>query len=125
MGTITPKGPIRATYPLLRATARICSRRPGVDRQAGNGNFQTQSSLDPFSRTLCEIQPGDVDPATLVFGPQASGTASSDTADASAWPGGWWRQERQPGSAVPRPVEARRHGVALPRGETVGEASSG
>ena len=59
---------------------------------ARSGNFILKSSLEPSSRALREIQPGDVDPATLVFGPQASGTASPDTTAASAWPGGWWRQ---------------------------------
>ena len=34
-----------------------CDQEAGAGRRAGNGNFQAQSSLDPSSRTLCEIQP--------------------------------------------------------------------
>ena len=60
--------------------------------EMGTFKLKVLSSHPP--RALREIQPGEVDPATLVFGPQASGTASPDTAAASAWPGGWWRQER-------------------------------
>ena len=57
MGTFTSKVPIRAIRPVLPATARTCSQRPGVGCRAGNGNFQTQSSLDPSSGALREIQP--------------------------------------------------------------------
>ena len=45
-----------------------CDQEAGAGQRAENGNFQTQSSLEPSIRALREIQPGDVDPATLVFG---------------------------------------------------------
>ena len=36
---------------------RTCNRHPRAVRHARNGNFQTQSSLDPSSGALREIQP--------------------------------------------------------------------
>ena len=89
------------------------------------------------ARALRDIRPDDVDPAVPVFGLTGETLANRVRAAARAaglgngFTGhngriGMARRMvaagRQPGSVAPRPVEARRHGVALPRGEAVGEA---
>ena len=57
---------------------------PRAARRPENGNFHPKSSLEPSSRALREIQPGDADPATLVFGLTGEALANRVRAAAKA-----------------------------------------
>ena len=61
------KFPFGQADPALRATARTCDQEAGAGQPALNGNFQTQSSLEPSFRALREIQPGGAEPEASVF----------------------------------------------------------